>query len=113
MISIYNEMNLCKDFCVDTKEQRIKKLAGIKSMYDIDLKGRITPEEQKLFDDCINLKISVSEFYEQLNDVIAKKHQKEPFYEDESMVETEMRLSEEEAKRMFGNKRLINKENIV
>lgn len=79
MIGIYDEMNQCKDFCVDTKEQRIKKLAGIKSMYDIDLKGRITPEEQKLFDDCINLKISVSEFYEQLNDVIAKKTSERAF----------------------------------
>ena len=98
---------------VDSKEQRIEKLAGIKSMYDIDLKGRITPEEQKLYDDCINLRISVQEFYEQLRIVIAKKHLTEPYYEDESMVETEMHLSEKEAKRMFGNKRLVFKEIIV
>ena len=44
------------------KNQRLKALAGYKDVFDIYLSRPMTPEEQKIYDDCIDCKISLEEY---------------------------------------------------
>ena len=93
------------------KAERLKLLAGYKDIYDYYLRRPMTAEEQQIFDDCADGNISFDDFKE----ITFELYKNDPnrFSKEEELDEVEMSLSEEEAKRMFGNKRLINKEIIV
>ncbi len=97
------------------KAERLKLLAGYKEIYNNYLRRPMTAEEQQIYDDCAEGKITFEDFKEKLRQITFELYKNDPnrFSEDEEMDEVEMSLSEEEAKRMFGNKRLINKEIIV
>ncbi|SFS31301.1 hypothetical protein SAMN02910357_00013 [Succinivibrio dextrinosolvens] len=97
------------------KAERLKLLAGYKAIYDNYLRRPMTAEEQQIYDDCAEGKITFEDFKEKLRQITFELYKNDPnrFSEDEEMDEVEMSLSEEEAKRLFGNKRLINKEIIV
>ena len=95
--------------------QRLKALADYKEIYDNYLRRPMTAEEQQIYDDCAEGKISFEDFKENLRQITFELYKNDPnrFSAEEEMDEVEMSLSEEEAKRLFGNKRLINKEIIV
>ncbi|WP_202109147.1 hypothetical protein [Succinivibrio dextrinosolvens] len=97
------------------KAERLKALAGYKEIYDYYLRRLMTAEEQQIFDDCADGNISFEDFKEKLREISFElyKNDLNRFSEEEELDEVEMSLSEEEAKRLFGNKRLINKEIIV
>ena len=97
------------------KDRRLKALAGYKEIFDNYLRRQMTAEEQQIYDDCAEGKISFEDYKEKLRQITFEIYKNNPnrFSEDEEMDEVEMSLSEEEAKRLFGNKRLINKEIIV
>ncbi len=97
------------------KAERLKLLAGYKEIYNNYLRRPMTAEEQQIYDDCAEGKITFEDFKENLRQITFEIYKNDPnrFSEVEELDEVEMSLSEEEAKRMFGNKRLINKEIIV
>lgn len=97
------------------KAERLKLLAGYKEIYNNYLRRPMTAEEQQIYDDCAEGKITFEDFKEKLRKITFELYKNDPnrFSKEEELDEVEMSLSEEEAKRMFGNKRLINKEIIV
>lgn len=97
------------------KDERLKLLAGYKEISDNYLRRPMTAEEQQIFDDCAEGKISFEDYKEKLRQISFELYKNDPnrFSKEEELDEVEMSLSEEEAKRMFGNRRVINKEIIV
>lgn len=97
------------------KAERLKLLAGYKAIYDNYLRRPMTAEEKQIYDDCAEGNISFDDFKDKLRQITFELYKNAPnrFSEEEELDEVEMSLSEEEAQRMFGNKRLINKEIIV
>ncbi len=93
------------------KAQRLKALAGYKEIYNNYIRRPMTAEEQQIYDDCAEGKISFEDFKENLRQITFELYKNDPnrFSEEEKMDEVEMSLSEEEAKRMFGNKTLLRK----
>ena len=97
------------------KEERLKALAGYKEIFDNYLRRPMSAEEQQIYDDCVDGIICFEEYKEKLRQITFEFYKNKPnrLSDDEEKDEVEMSLSEEEAKRMFGNRRLINKEIIV
>lgn len=97
------------------KEEKLKALAGYKEIFDNYLRRPMSAEEQQIYDDCVDGIISFEEYKEKLRQITFEFYKNNPnhFSDDEEEDEVEMSLSEEEAKRMFGNRRLINKKIIV
>ncbi|MBQ3678500.1 MAG: hypothetical protein II929_03150 [Succinivibrio sp.] len=93
------------------KAERLKALAGYKEIYDYYLRRPMTAEEQQIFDDCADGNISFDDFKEKLRQITFELYKNAPnrFSKEEELDEVEMSLSEEEAKRMFGNKMLLRK----
>ena len=58
------------------KNQRLKALAGYKDVFDIYLSRPMTPEEQKIYDDCIDCKISLEEYKDKLIQLTIEKGKK-------------------------------------
>ena len=48
------------------KSQRLKALAGYKDIFDLYLSRPMTAEEQQIYDDCIDCKISFDDYKDRL-----------------------------------------------
>lgn len=48
------------------KAKRLKTLAGYKEIFDLYLRRPMTAEEQQIFDDCMECKISFDEYKDRL-----------------------------------------------
>ncbi len=59
-----------------TKAQELKALANYKELFDLYLRRPMNAEEQQIFNDCIDCKISFEEYKEKLMQLIIEKGKK-------------------------------------
>lgn len=89
--------------------KRTRELADVKSLFDVDSKGKVDPRLRQPYDDYLSLKIDFDTFLKNyaaaVNDVFVKNPSQE-FLKDEdfSQYEQEMSLKPDEAARLFAQK---------
>ncbi|SFS84865.1 hypothetical protein SAMN02910357_02212 [Succinivibrio dextrinosolvens] len=58
------------------KAKRLKALAGYKEIFDLYLRRPMTTEEQQIFDDCMECKISFDEYKDRLIQITIEQGKK-------------------------------------